>query len=489
MAKLPILTFPNPRLRNKAQPVREVDGKVRQLVADMLETMYAAPGIGLAAIQVDVPLRVVVIDVSDTNDAPLCLINPEIIELLRRWSRWTRVACRSPASTRAYPAPSVSGCAHSTGTASPSRWIRRRPAGGVHPARDRPPRRQALRRLPLVPQTPAHPPTPGKGPARPGPGPGRGSPSGHLTAPHREMAQAMTARILFAGTPEFAVPCLTALTDGPGDGGIEVVGVYTQPDRPAGRGRKLAASPVKQAALDRGLPVLQPQTLRDKDAQAQLRALDADLMVVVAYGLLLPKRVLAAPRLGCVNVHASLLPRWRGAAPIQRAILAGDSQTGVTIMGMEAGLDTGPMFLTHATPDSPAGDRRQPARPLVPDRRPGPDGGPPGDPRRDPDADTPRGHRGHLRQEAPEGGGHHRLVRADPGHRPPGARLRSLAGGGDPPGGGKPSGLGRRTRRRRHLRAGSYPVRWSPPPRLASTSPQATGSCVSPDCNSRASAP
>jgi methionyl-tRNA formyltransferase len=158
----------------------------------------------------------------------------------------------------------------------------------------------------------------------------------------------MTARILFAGTPDFAVPCLTALTDGP-DLGIEVVGVYTQPDRPAGRGRKLAASPVKQAALDRGLRVLQPESLRDKEAQAGLRALDADLMVVVAYGLLLPKRVLAAPRLGCINVHASLLPRWRGAAPIQRAILAGDSQTGVTIMGMEAGLDTGPMFLTHTT--------------------------------------------------------------------------------------------------------------------------------------------
>jgi methionyl-tRNA formyltransferase len=162
----------------------------------------------------------------------------------------------------------------------------------------------------------------------------------------------MTARILFAGTPDFAVPCLTALTDGP-DRGFEVVGVYTQPDRPAGRGRKLAASPVKQAALDRGLPVLQRESLRDKEAQTELRALNADLMVVVAYGLLLPRRVLAAPRLGCINVHASLLPRWRGAAPIQRAILAGDKQTGVTIMGMEAGLDTGPMFLTHATPIGP----------------------------------------------------------------------------------------------------------------------------------------
>lgn len=156
----------------------------------------------------------------------------------------------------------------------------------------------------------------------------------------------MTARIVFAGTPEFAVPSLTALVDG----GHTVVAVYTQPDRPSGRGRKLAASPVKQAAVARGLPVMQPETLRDGSAQEALRALQADLMVVVAYGLLLPAPVLAAPRLGCVNVHASLLPRWRGAAPIQRAILAGDAQTGVTIMRMERGLDTGPMYLTRTTP-------------------------------------------------------------------------------------------------------------------------------------------
>jgi methionyl-tRNA formyltransferase len=156
----------------------------------------------------------------------------------------------------------------------------------------------------------------------------------------------MAARIVFAGTPEFAVPSLTALVDG----GHTVVAVYTQPDRPSGRGRKLAASPVKQAAVARGLPVIQPETLRDPSAQEALRALQADLMVVVAYGLLLPVAVLAAPRLGCVNVHASLLPRWRGAAPIQRAILAGDAQTGVTIMQMERGLDTGPVYLTRVTP-------------------------------------------------------------------------------------------------------------------------------------------
>jgi methionyl-tRNA formyltransferase len=159
----------------------------------------------------------------------------------------------------------------------------------------------------------------------------------------------MTARVLFAGTPEFSVPSLKALVAA----GHEVVAVYTQPDRPAGRGRQLTASPVKLAAGDLGLPVMQPETLRTPEAQAALRAWGADLMVVVAYGLLLPPKVLAAPRLGCINVHASLLPRWRGAAPIQRAILAGDTHTGVTIMHMEKGLDTGPMYLTRVTPMAP----------------------------------------------------------------------------------------------------------------------------------------
>jgi methionyl-tRNA formyltransferase len=157
-------------------------------------------------------------------------------------------------------------------------------------------------------------------------------------------------RLLFAGTPDFAVPCLAALLDA----GHEVIGVYTQPDRPAGRGRKLQMSPVKALALDRGLAVYQPESLkRDPEAVEQLRALGADLMVVVAYGLLLPVPVLEAPRLGCVNVHASLLPRWRGAAPIQRAILAGDAETGVCIMRMEAGLDTGPVYHRVATPIDP----------------------------------------------------------------------------------------------------------------------------------------
>ena len=152
--------------------------------------------------------------------------------------------------------------------------------------------------------------------------------------------------ILFAGTPDFSVPTLKALMDA----GHSIKAVYTQPDRPAGRGRRLAASPVKEAALANGLPVLQPKTLRDDQAIEVLRRHEADLMVVVAYGLLLPQQVLDAPRLGCVNLHASLLPRWRGAAPIQRCILAGDAKTGVTIMRMEAGLDTGPMYLKRKIP-------------------------------------------------------------------------------------------------------------------------------------------
>lgn len=152
------------------------------------------------------------------------------------------------------------------------------------------------------------------------------------------MAQGL--KIIFAGTPEFAASSLQALLGSE----HEMLAVYTQPDRPAGRGRKLTASPVKVLALEHDLPVMQPVSLRDEAAQQTLFDFQADVMVVVAYGLILPEPVLAAPRLGCVNVHASLLPRWRGAAPIQRAILAGDAETGVTIMQMDAGLDTGDML-------------------------------------------------------------------------------------------------------------------------------------------------
>ncbi len=156
-------------------------------------------------------------------------------------------------------------------------------------------------------------------------------------------------RIIFAGTPDFSVPPLRALLAS----SHRVVGVYTQPDRPSGRGRKLTPSPVKEVALDAGIPVHQPVNFRQPGTVEELGSLDGDLMVVVAYGLLLPRAVLDAPRCGCVNIHASVLPRWRGAAPIQRAVLAGDAASGVTIMRMDEGLDTGPMYLVEELPLAP----------------------------------------------------------------------------------------------------------------------------------------
>ena len=153
-------------------------------------------------------------------------------------------------------------------------------------------------------------------------------------------------RIVFAGTPDFAARHLAALLSSQ----HQVVAVYTQPDRPAGRGKKLTASPVKNIALEHDIPVYQPASLRNEEAQQELAAIDADIMVVVAYGLLLPQEVLDTPRLGCINVHGSILPRWRGAAPIQRSIWAGDTETGVTIMQMDIGLDTGDMLKVATLP-------------------------------------------------------------------------------------------------------------------------------------------
>jgi methionyl-tRNA formyltransferase len=153
-------------------------------------------------------------------------------------------------------------------------------------------------------------------------------------------------KIIFAGTPDFAAETLKALLTTE----HEICAVYTQPDRPAGRGRKLTPSPVKQLALEHGLTVEQPLNFKSEEARIALNDYQADLMIVVAYGLLLPQAILDMPRLGCINIHASLLPRWRGAAPIQRAILAGDNETGVCIMQMEAGLDTGPVLARATCP-------------------------------------------------------------------------------------------------------------------------------------------
>lgn len=152
-------------------------------------------------------------------------------------------------------------------------------------------------------------------------------------------------KIIFAGTPDFAASSLAAIIKK----GHQVIAVYTQPDRPAGRGKKLVTSPVKQLAEANSIPVYQPEKLTETEAQEELASLGADLMIVAAYGLLLPKAVLEMPKLGCVNIHASLLPRWRGAAPIQRAIQTGDSHTGITIMQMDEGLDTGDMLLKLET--------------------------------------------------------------------------------------------------------------------------------------------
>jgi len=153
-------------------------------------------------------------------------------------------------------------------------------------------------------------------------------------------------RVIFAGTPDFAASALSALIESD----HEIIAVYTQPDRPAGRGRKLRSSPVKELALKNDIPVFQPENLKETETQDVLRTFNADVMVVAAYGLILPQVVLDIPRLGCLNIHASLLPRWRGAAPIQRAIAAGDKESGITIMQMNAGLDTGDILQLFACP-------------------------------------------------------------------------------------------------------------------------------------------
>lgn len=160
------------------------------------------------------------------------------------------------------------------------------------------------------------------------------------------MTHKKNLKIIFAGTPDIAATVLKELLTTPHD----IVAVYTQPDRPSGRGRKLMASPVKQLAIEHNIPVEQPKSLKQEPAQHQLKQYEADVMVVVAYGLILPQAVLDIPVHGCINVHVSLLPRWRGAAPIQHAILAGDQESGVTIMQMDAGLDTGPILLQQGCP-------------------------------------------------------------------------------------------------------------------------------------------
>ena len=259
-------------------------------------------------------------------------------------------------------------------------------------------------------------------------------------------------RVGFAGTPAFAAAVLGSLQDA----GFAVALVLTQPDRPRGRGLNLVPSPVKRVALDGGIPVYEPATLATDAARAPILANPLDVLVVAAYGLILPPAVLAWPRHGCVNVHASLLPRWRGAAPIQRALLAGDAETGVTLMQMDAGLDTGPMLdavrvpigprdtaatLEHKLAEQGAGCLVAYLRRLAAGTA-----GPPV---------AAAGGRRHLRGEDPQGRSRHRLECARGRHRPPGARVRSGARGLDAAGRRKGQAVARASGAVRRARCGA----------------------------------
>src|SRR5581483_10090423 len=226
----------------------------------------------------------------------------------------------------------------------------RGPDGAVRAARDRPSRRQAVHRLPVQPQARADQEEAAKSSRQwLGPVVGKNSPGPAAFTGHQPLtSDDQFMRLVFAGTPEFAVPALDALHAA----GHHIAAAFTQPDRPAGRGRKLQASPVALRAEALGIAVHKPPKLH-AEAQALLRGLAPEAMVVVAYGLLLPQAVLDIPPRGCLNIHASILPRWRGAAPIARAVEAGDAETGITIMRMDAGLDTGPMLLVERLPLPP----------------------------------------------------------------------------------------------------------------------------------------
>src|ERR1019366_3513573 len=286
MALLSILEFPDPRLRTRAEPVRAFDAALRKLIADMFQTMYAAPGIGLAATQVDVHRALLIMDASHDKNQPQVYINPEI--LLRDGVEVSEEGCLS--------VPSVF---EEVQRAARVRVRAQNAEGKVF--------ERELENLDAV-------------------------------CLQHEMDH-------LAGAREVALQALPVLAAWP----HELVGVLTQVERQAGRGaagrpRELKASPVKRLAGELGLSLAQPARLKSEDERAPLLRWASDLLVVVAYGLLLPRAVLELPRLGCLNIHASLLPRWRGAAPIQRAILAGDRETGVTIMQMDEGLDTGAML-------------------------------------------------------------------------------------------------------------------------------------------------
>ena len=323
MALLPILHYPDERLHRVAAPVETINDEIRQLVRDMAQTMYAAPGIGLAATQVDVHKQVIVLDISETHDQLLVLINPQILEA--RGEAECEEGCLS-----------VPGIYEMVRRAE---WIKvraldrdgqpftletSRPAGGVHTARNGPPEGQGVRRVPVAPEADAH-----------------------RCQAEEAAAPGDVMRLVFAGTPAFA----RSRPGGPA-GGRARHRPGPDPARSAGRARPQAAGPRRSKRWPwSGVSRWRSRSrCAGSEARQRLAAAGAQAMVVAAYGLILPQDVLDLFPLGCINIHASLLPRWRGAAPIQRAILAGDTHTGISIMRMEAGLDTGPVYLQEAIP-------------------------------------------------------------------------------------------------------------------------------------------
>jgi methionyl-tRNA formyltransferase len=299
--------------------VGEITDEIRAIWDDMIDTMEAMPGVGLAAPQIGVMLRLAVVDCSTERGKAVRMADPEILSAGPGSFEWEEGSPNLPGVSAKITRPNPVVIAFTDTYGIRVQQTFDRSLGDLGPAPDRPPERHDLRRPPVQDE------------AR------------HAAA---QGAQEDLMRIVFMGTPDFSVPVLDALVDA----GHEIACVYCQPPRPAGRGKKDRPSPVQVRAKALGLPVRHPVSLKSPEAQADFAALDADVGVVVAYGLILPQAVLDAPRHACLNIHASLLPRWRGAAPIQRAIMAGDAETGVCIMQMEAGLDTGPVLLRHALP-------------------------------------------------------------------------------------------------------------------------------------------
>ncbi len=339
MSLLSIIVAPDPRLKVVSTPVDTIDDGVRQLMEDMLETVYDEPGIGLSAVQVGIPKRIVVVDVAPKGEdrAPIRLVNPEVFwhsddvatyeeGCLSLPEHYAEVDRPEAVKVRYFDEHGRAQEIEADGILSRCLQHEIDHLDGIlfvdHLTMVR--RSIILRKLAKLKKSKL-----------------------------RETACRSTAmaalKLAFMGAARFAVPALDALAAS--DHNVAVV--YSQPPRPAGRGRKERPTPVHARALELGLSVVTPVSLRDGDEQARFAALELDAAVVVAYGLILPQPILAAPRLGCLNIHPSLLPRWRGAAPLARAILAGDAETGVSIILMDEGLDTGPILAQTSVPMPP----------------------------------------------------------------------------------------------------------------------------------------